>query len=229
MMRSKHSPWTDDVDKALRRMREAKLSYSAIAAKLNATFGTAFTRSAIAGHIDRAKLSGSRIEWSQEEIAALVEKHKSGAIYAEIAAVLTRRFGRQFTRAMICTKIHRLGLPARSRRATMPAVKRRKRQPAQTDEAEIAAPVAPAAPKTRRVTRVFGGPDLVPTKPVTLEARRRHQCGWPVNDGDPFLFCGAPKAPDDPTYCPHHRWRSIDKPAARERYMQSLRQMGARP
>lgn len=78
--------------------------------------------------------------------------------------------------------------------------------------------------KRRRLGLVETRPDAKPAaidaKPpgsrVTLLNRTRRQCGWPVNDGGPFLFCGAEK--DDPknSYCAYHR-RLASRPAGQAR------------
>jgi hypothetical protein len=44
---------------------------------------------------------------------------------------------------------------------------------------------------------------------VTLADRRADQCGWPVNDGGPFLYCSAPKAAGHKRYCDHHAFASV--------------------
>jgi len=55
-------------------------------------------------------------------------------------------------------------------------------------------------------------PAPVPVKcesePVTLSERRPDQCGWPVNDGAPYLFCGAGKS-GHKRYCAHHAGASV--------------------
>jgi GcrA cell cycle regulator len=54
-----------------------------------------------------------------------------------------------------------------------------------------AKPVSPKSPAPERIT----------AEPVTLADRRPDQCGWPVNDGGPFLYCGAYAKG---RYCDHH-------------------------
>lgn len=39
--------------------------------------------------------------------------------------------------------------------------------------------------------------------PVTLLELKPSSCRWPVNDGNPFLFCGAPAVSGGP-YCACH-------------------------
>lgn len=45
---------------------------------------------------------------------------------------------------------------------------------------------------------------------VTLLERAPHQCGWPVNDGGPFLFCGAAKS-GHKRYCDPHALKASPK------------------
>ena len=50
--------------------------------------------------------------------------------------------------------------------------------------------------------------DPIPGTAVELDDRQPHQCCWPLNRGDPFLFCGVRKAAGHRQFCPHHAKRA---------------------
>jgi hypothetical protein len=54
----------------------------------------------------------------------------------------------------------------------------------------------------------MGMPEKLSAEPVTLLDRASHQCGWPINDGAPFLYCGAVKS-SHKRYCDHHAWAGV--------------------
>lgn len=99
-------------------------------------------------------------------------------------AIAKRMPGR--TRNAIISRLHRMGMgrESQAKAARTPSV-------------------MPSAPCHRGVIR-FGHisipksvipikppPERIATESVTLLDRRSEQCGWPVNDGAPFLYCGA--------------------------------------
>lgn len=57
-------------------------------------------------------------------------------------------------------------------------------------------------------------PERPVVNPVTLLDRRPEQCGWPINDGGPFLYCGAPKATGHKRYCSTHACAGLARGAA---------------
>lgn len=52
---------------------------------------------------------------------------------------------------------------------------------------------------------------------VTLLDLKSFSCRWPVNDGNPFLFCGERAQPGGP-YCACHAARAVGSGTASERY-----------
>jgi GcrA cell cycle regulator len=142
---------------------------------------------------------------------------------AAIASALNAYFGTAYTRNSIIGKRARLKIPApEGRKKTLPQQTKRVLprgvQPAPIGRppitpppkpvpkpVKIAGPPArPSPPRPAQQTKPWmpGGPHVAG---MPLILRKMHQCGWPINDGGPFLFCGMPKT-YDPTYCDYHRW-----------------------
>lgn len=53
-------------------------------------------------------------------------------------------------------------------------------------------------------------PERLTATAVTLAERRPDQCGWPVNDGNPFLFCGTARC-GHRRYCDHHAQLGVSR------------------
>lgn len=73
---------------------------------------------------------------------------------------------------------------------------------------------------TRREYRKDEGGRETPDDPGTYDVNRLPlakeledvgplECHWPLNNGNPFLFCGAPVSRD--TYCAEHHRRSLQQ------------------
>jgi GcrA cell cycle regulator len=52
--------------------------------------------------------------------------------------------------------------------------------------------------------------------PVTLLDLKSTSCRWPVNEGNPFLFCGE-RAREGGPYCAHHAARAVGEGTRSER------------
>jgi len=72
--------------------------------------------------------------------------------------------------------------------------------------------IRPHTPQLRIVDRIAKGPPPPPPQPPKQIGRMlleqlhdRDDCHWPLGDGPPFLFCGAPVTPGvDCVYCLKH-------------------------
>lgn len=197
-------------------------------------------------------MNDNRVTWRPEWIDLLTRLHGNGLSASIIAKRILETFGQEFSRNAVCGKLNRLGLLTsdtdrrqrqcdgakrgwRERRQEKAANKKRPQRLPLANRSAIRTKDA-GEPKTRpapqpqpqRATAAPGGPTLIHANPVTLLARRRHQCAWPLNDGGPFLFCGAPKMQRQSLdereypYCPHHQWRSIGQDAARRKLMERI-------
>ncbi len=176
----------------------------------------------------------SESPWSNERNQALVGLWESGLSTQLMAARMTEMFGLEINKNMIVGRIRRLGLKREktTQRVNTPALPvkpthRTKVQVRRKPKAPKPVPVArpPFAfsfsrkgpqPPAPLVTPQIGGESH--TVPLPLAKRGQHQCGWPVNDGDPFLFCAQAKAAGDPHYCVHHRQLSL-QPERRRQYL----------
>lgn len=226
-MRSESScDWTQAMDAELLRLGKTDMRFVRIAECLNAKFGTALTKNAVIGRHRRLTQSArTGVDfWKPEVDKALRAAHAEGLTSRGVADRLTCQFGVRYSHQRVERQIRLLGLASLKRPPRFATGAKTAPKP---KPPEIAKPAAAPAPKPQRV-KVFGGPELIPAKPVTLAVRRRHQCAWPLNDGNPFLFCGASKMQrqslDEPeyAYCPHHQWRSIGQDAARRKLMERL-------
>ncbi len=167
---------------------------------------------------------GKTVRWPEEHVTYLRKLVAAGVGDAVMADALNTAFGTRYTRNGIIGKRHRLKLYAPKQRDRAPVMPpppnprllvepdpkpRLRRQ-------HRAKPAKNATPAKRLKTWQAPRPELraVPVKPleggphvagIPLILREPHQCGWPVDDGGPHLFCGMPKAASDPNYCPYHR------------------------
>jgi len=128
--------------------------------------------------------------WTIDKINLLMALAKEGFTAAQIAERVHR------TRNAVLGKVHRLGcklldLNGDKRTASTYPYKRR-----------------PPTPRVRAVKKAMPAPPIAPalvesTQPCTLMDLQPDSCKWPINDGNPFLFCGAPRIDGHP-YCDHH-------------------------
>lgn len=138
--------------------------------------------------------------WTAEQDAMLRQLRAKGLPYSQIAKRMPG-----YTKNAIIGRAQRIGLSSASR-----AAESTRAQQNIKPHAERQSPV-------RQGMIRFGGGSLpksvIPEKPiaperptanpVTLEDRRADQCGWPVNDGGPYLYCGAARA-GHRRYCERH-------------------------
>lgn len=126
--------------------------------------------------------------WTDEETAMLTALWRKGAVSSQIAAELGR------SRNQVMGKLHRLGLLGRRRVNKLlytadhkPEIKRAQK---------IGSPAAPPAVHYK-----------FPPRPVASleqhELPSRGECKWPLGDGPPYVFCGAPALQRRP-YCSVH-------------------------
>lgn len=197
------SAWTDDILAEARRLHAAGETFEAIAAAVNRTFGTAFSRNAVIGKIRRIHLpprspgrnAAERVDWTPELLArakALWDAHHS-------AAEIARTLGGNVTRDAVSAKAHRLGWGSHqpgprpvggiprttfrgSAQKTPPALRKPGHLPA----------MPPAPPDVRN---------------LTIFALTESTCKWPVGEGTGAdeRFCGAPRwRHDKAPYCEYH-------------------------
>jgi hypothetical protein len=153
------------------------------------------------------------MQWGPKQIDDLRDLWEKGFTFKEIAAHFTVGTT-QCTRNMVAGKIGRLGLMRlRGHNGAQQARRQNgKREPCADRELPSVAVILPlppiAPPPAPRIKPDAGLPEAVP---VTLLERRADQCCYPVNDGGPYLFCGAPKKKGS-SYCEKHH-KSMYRPA----------------
>ena len=151
-------------------------------------------------------------EWRPEIDKALLRLASTDAKFSLIAIQLNAVFGTTFTKNAVIGRYHRT-FGAKTSRRTRGAeeIAEAKRNPKPKPPAKPAAtgprrhppvlvrpvsiPVHPASETVRPVSIPHPSTVQVPaaTGPVTLLDREPWQCCFPVNDGNPYLFCGAEK------------------------------------
>ena len=128
--------------------------------------------------------------------------------FGVIADRINAAFGTNFSRNAVAGQLHKL------RAATRGGETRRRRPAKEEPEPEPAPEPAPRliqrppCPPPATAKAPEPAPSIAQPgqrAPVTLLERELWQCRWPVNDGNPYLFCGARKGDHDPVYCRHHR------------------------
>lgn len=138
--------------------------------------------------------------WTPERDAELIRLWALG----KSATQISREMDCGISRNAVIGRWHRLGLADRNR--SMPVAIREPRR--------IRVKPKPASPAISLATKpaVTAGP--LPCAPVALPpapqgpgislvALTSTACHWPLNDGGPYLFCGAPKDGVGP-YCEYH-------------------------
>lgn len=165
-----------------------------------------------------------RFPWPAERTQALIRFWEADLSFSKIADRLTEMFGQDITRNAVATQLKQLDLTrgktgkwkhpqgAAARPASPPQNTRKK--PGRDRFLPVRATETQPAP----ATALLPEPPIVP---LPLMARKRHQCGWPVNDGGPFLFCGLPKTPGHSNYCGYHRLLSLPPELRRRRQQEA--------
>lgn len=132
--------------------------------------------------------------WPEERIAELEKLTVAGLSAAQIAM----RLG--VTRNAVCGRWDRDPLlRARRKLAPKPAPRPRAVAPKPSPRPRVAVP----KPK---FTPVWHPADTKGPKPLdlTLLQLTATACKWPINDDNPFRFCGVDKPVEGGPYCPYH-------------------------
>lgn len=210
-----NSQWTQAIDQQLLRLAHSGMAFAVITLQLNAVFGTSFTKNAVVGRLHRRGVNVGKFEfWTDAANAALRTLYAEEARLDVIAAKMTQQFVREYSVGQIKAQLKRLGLGGTAKPAA-PA----RRKPKQTQPAPKSDAPAPEAVQPVSIPRPTPVQAPAAAGPVTLLDRTAAQCCWPVNDGGPFLFCGAPKRQPRTerdtaylSYCDRHFRRLTVKP-----------------
>lgn len=189
---------SDKCDRALIELYHAKLSSGIIAERLSQAFGERITRNQV---IRRSQTLGLPPRKSE------TTNHKGRQ-----PAVSPKPLARKRRRAPRISPALSSATPKPQRSPTFDFKKPKTSRDPDTRPREWGVRLPPIPDRRPSLP---GEPHTVP---LPLMQRCRHQCGWPVNDGGPFLFCAQPKAPGDRHYCGYHRLASL--PAAQRRQRQ---------
>lgn len=155
--------------------------------------------------------------WSEDRVSQLKKLWAAGSSARQIAVTI----GGGLTRNAVLSKVHRLGISARSTG----------HPPHQTFAGYPRAPKPPQSKRTRAENReAERSPGALPVEPInddpnifdglipqaqrrTLLGLEKRECRWPVGlPGTPeFFFCGAPSKEDKP-YCEPHCERAFSRP-----------------
>ena len=146
------------------------------------------------------------MKWPLEQDIELRRLHAGGSSASEIASLLNKKFGTGYTRNAILGKKVRLGLAKPGKKRKQPPAKHIRRVLLGSFEAK-------RRPPKLTVGLTDNGPHVAG---IPLMRRRRHQCGWPLDDiGGQILSCGHPKEDVSSPYCAFHQKLSVrsHKPA----------------
>jgi GcrA cell cycle regulator len=155
--------------------------------------------------------------WSEEDVVMLKELWSARNSASMIAAALTERTGRVFTRNAVIGKINRLGLQGQGHPANTPRVPGKRKPRAQKPPVVAAEVVQDLASEARamfpemHIYEDTPPPEeeiVIPVSDrVTLFDLGPGVCRYPI--GDPlspgFSFCGAECDPARPYCATHHR------------------------
>lgn len=149
--------------------------------------------------------------WTDDRVESLKALWADGYSATQIAA----EFG-DVSRNSVLSKIHRVGAAVRSkgyRHGDAPPKTKRK-LPAPTVAVKLRAFDATEIrdlppPSSDDATTAFG-------EPVDLFGLTAVMCRWPINEGSPFMFCGAMPMPGTP-YCSKHCACGFNRPGPDQR------------
>jgi hypothetical protein len=150
-----------------------------------------------------ASASGPKLsqQWDCNQENWIVGEWQNDKSASTIANGFLERFGIKRTRNSIISKLNQCGQIGKGKLELL-AINRR------LDCLRDGWRARPVYPMPHHDGRF--GPSLplpqdepIPSTAVTLENRCDDHCAWPVNHGDPFLYCGA-SAPGSASYCAHH-------------------------
>jgi hypothetical protein len=165
--------------------------------------------------------------WTDKEIDTLRTMLAQGETYA-----MVQRFIPNKTRNACIGKARRLGLDT-APRVVVPKAEPAPRKPA-APKVRKAVPILPVKAKPEYVEGPDAAPspayrgsppiltNMPPIEPepagpgILLQDLESHHCRWPVNDGNPFRFCGQRKAPGLLSYCSAHLKMHYRHPNAAE-------------
>lgn len=153
-------------------------------------------------------------EWSEEETEYLKQAASARQSGAAIAAGMSERFGRNFTRNAVLGRASRLGIQVGIPKPPGAAGKKQKRiRPAAVGRLLIRRAPPPVVSKEARVY-TSKTPDPAPAlgedgKPFTLMTIPDNGCRWIITrDISPAQFCGHQKAKLGGSYCEIHMRKS---------------------
>lgn len=148
--------------------------------------------------------------WTDEETDALKRLWDGGFSANEIGIRLNK------SRNSVISRLHRKGL---SVRGVAFAVRSRKPKPPRLATEAPIKPGPKAAPRPSIADRaslpIARKAPVIPEPPALfrpLWQLEPNQCHWPVNEGNPYLFCGATKEGLAP-YCQHHTHKAKAQPS----------------
>lgn len=216
-----NTEWRPEINQALIRLARTDASFGVITIQLNAVFGTSFTRNAVIGRAHRLGVRRDTIDyWTDAAIEALRDLVAEDRGLDFMASALTEQFGHAYLPWRVQKQIQKLGLSGTVRPAALAGPKPKRTRATSKPDAPAPQTVPPVSiPRPLPVQAPASG---LTSGPVTLIDRGPGQCCWPVNDGGPYLFCGAPKreprSQRDTSYldyCDLHFGKMIVKPRYR--------------
>lgn len=144
--------------------------------------------------------------WTETEDNTLKALWVKGHSSYQISEELARR-----SRAAVIGRAHRLGLPYHDDGPKNQAGKE-KRRDKQRQEFSVRSIRRSAGGTSKKQSlpkkpRKADPPALAPnSQPVGIADLNRGMCKWPVTDGEPWKYCGAPA---DGSYCAFHKSLSV--------------------
>lgn len=135
--------------------------------------------------------------WLDQHKDCLRQLALDGLTADAIACEMNRRFGTHLDKNAIIGAAHRNSVSFKRAAGFQPSARTAR-------WAKVAAP--PVAPEPVADARVALQPQPVAFVNCMLVHLTNKTCRWPLNEGDPFLFCGSPTADlaDGVPYCRKH-------------------------
>lgn len=163
------------------------------------------------------------MSWNDERAALALKLWNEG----ESAGKIADRLG-GLTRNAVIGKLGRIGAPKRGLRSqTASQGQRLRRRAIAYKPSDIATLEAKPDPGVKAIRKIAEAAASQPSKAIdlppllarkTFEQLETNDCRWPI--GDPFKpgfgFCGLPRDPEHPSYCPDCRKRAKAPPAPRK-------------
>lgn len=183
-------PWPDEHTAYLRELDASGIRCRDMLVRLNERFGTAYTKNAVIGKRGRLGLHVSKRRQEERKVAEAEAKSRQ-----------------KFQRAA-----------AKSQKPKQVPRRSNTRKPLSKIAKSVLIPGQPPKPRTPpkwQIDRAKAFADEPHVAGIPLMMRKDGQCGWPVNDGSPFLFCGM--WTDDDRYCRYHRRAATGKARTRNK------------